>query len=68
MTVLYGSDQARDRMVGMCCCFFDWNKISFINCTPVSGSAYSVNFLNIGTSKTFVVFTLKFEVCGSTIE
>ena len=28
----------------------------------------TVNFLNIQTPKTFVVITLKFELCGSTIE
>ena len=28
----------------------------------------TVNFLNIRTPKTFVVITLKFELCGSTIE
>ena len=28
----------------------------------------TVNFLNIRTTKKFVVFTLKFEPCGSTIE
>ena len=28
----------------------------------------TVNFLNIRTSKKFVVITLKFELCGSTIE
>ena len=28
----------------------------------------TVNFLNIQTPKTFVVSTLKFELCGSTIE
>ena len=28
----------------------------------------TVNFLNIRTPKTFVVITLKFEICGSTIE
>ena len=27
-----------------------------------------VNFLNIRTPKIFVVITLKFELCGSTIE
>ena len=27
-----------------------------------------INFLNIRTSKKFVVITLKFELCGSTIE
>ena len=29
---------------------------------------HTVNFLNIRTPKKFVVITLKFEVCGSTIE
>ena len=29
---------------------------------------HTVNFLNIRTPKTFVVFTLKFELCGSTLE
>ena len=29
---------------------------------------YTVNFLNIQTPKIFVVITLKFELCGSTIE
>ena len=29
---------------------------------------YTVNFLNIRTPKKFVVITLKFELCGSTIE
>ena len=28
----------------------------------------TVNFLNIRTPKKFVVITLKFELCGSTIE
>ena len=28
----------------------------------------TVNFLNIRTPKEFVVITLKFELCGSTIE
>ena len=28
----------------------------------------TVNFLNIRTPKIFVVITLKFELCGSTIE
>ena len=28
----------------------------------------TVNFLNIQTPKKFVVITLKFELCGSTIE
>ena len=28
----------------------------------------TVNFLNIRTPKNFVVITLKFELCGSTIE
>ena len=28
----------------------------------------TVNFLNIWTPKKFVVITLKFELCGSTIE
>ena len=31
-------------------------------------SICTVNFLNIRTPKTFVVITLKFELCGSTIE
>ena len=31
-------------------------------------SYYTVNFLNIRTPKKFVVITLKFELCGSTIE
>ena len=31
------------------------------------GSLATVNFLNIGTPKTFVVITLKFELFGSTI-
>ena len=31
-------------------------------------SMSTVNFLNIRTPKTFVVITLKFELCGSTIE
>ena len=30
--------------------------------------ANTVYFLNIGTPKIFVVVTLKFELCGSTIE
>ena len=29
---------------------------------------YIINFLNIRTPKQFVVITLKFELCGSTIE
>ena len=29
---------------------------------------YTVNFLNIRTPKKIVVITLKFELCGSTIE
>ena len=29
---------------------------------------HTVNFLNIRTPKKFVVITLKFELCGSTIE
>ena len=29
---------------------------------------FTVNFLNIRTPKNFVVITLKFELCGSTIE
>ena len=29
---------------------------------------YTVNFLNIPTPKKFVVITLKFELCGSTME
>ena len=29
---------------------------------------FTVNFLNIWTPKEFVVITLKFELCGSTIE
>ena len=33
-------------------------------CIPVT----TVNFLNIRTPKIFVVITLKFELCGSTIE
>ena len=37
----------------------------FYTCSQV---AYTVNFLNIRTPKTFVVITLKFELCGSTIE
>ena len=31
-------------------------------------SDITVNFLNIRTPKKFVVITLKFELCGSTIE
>ena len=34
----------------------------------VSHFWYTVNFLNIRTPKIFVVITLKFELCGSTIE
>ena len=30
--------------------------------------SYTINFLNIWTPKKFVVITLKFELCGSTIE
>ena len=30
--------------------------------------ALTVNFLNIRTPKKFVLITLKFELCGSTIE
>ena len=33
-----------------------------------SQSESTVNFLNIRTPKKFVVITLKFELCGSTIE
>ena len=29
---------------------------------------HTVNFLNIRTPKNFVAITLKFELCGSTIE
>ena len=29
---------------------------------------YTVNFLNIRTPQKFIVITLKFELCGSTIE
>ena len=29
---------------------------------------FTVNFLNIRTPKKFVIITLKFELCGSTIE
>ena len=29
---------------------------------------YTVNFLNIRTPRKFVIITLKFELCGSTIE
>ena len=36
------------------------NKISFEN-------NYTVNFLNIRTPQKFVVITLTFELCGSTI-
>ena len=32
------------------------------------GITITVNFLNIRTPKQFVVITLKFELCGSTIE
>ena len=31
-------------------------------------NVYTVNFLNIWTPKQIVVMTLKFELCGSTIE
>ena len=34
----------------------------------MSSVMYTVNFLNIRTRKKFVVITLKFELCGSTIE
>ena len=33
-----------------------------------SQSESTINFLNIRTPKKFVVITLKFELCGSTIE
>ena len=38
------------------------NRIKYV------GLQYTVNFLDIGTPKIFVVITLKFELCGSTIE
>ena len=31
-------------------------------------SSNTVNFLNLQTSQKFVIITLKFELCGSTIE
>ena len=34
----------------------------------IYGKVTTVNFLNIQTPKKFVVITLKFELCGSTIE
>ena len=36
--------------------------------TTILNSSSPVNFLNIRKPKTFVVITLKFELCGSTIE
>ena len=35
---------------------------------PETRPQYTVNFLNIRTPKKFVVITLKFELCGFTIE
>ena len=43
------------------------NKDSTI-ITAVAIKVSTVNFLNIRTPKKFVVITLKFELCGSTIE
>ena len=40
---------------------------ALMKCTVVN-IVYTVNFLNIRTPKIFVVITLKFELCGSTIE
>ena len=59
--------------------FWEMNKIFWSNRTTtdtlITGQNYqlhhntpTVNFLNIRTPKTFVVITLKFELCGSIIE
>ena len=42
-------------------------KIS-LKLVTAAAHEYTVNFLNIRTPKKFVVITLKFELCGSTIE
>ena len=39
-----------------------------LSATGKAAAATTINFLNIRTTKTFVVITLKFELCGSTIE
>ena len=42
--------------------------IGFYSRSPYKVLFITVNFLNIRTPKKFVVFTLKFELCGSSIE
>ena len=56
-------------------CTWETGNLKDLSVGHNSGSAYiisidiyTVNFLNSRTPKTFVVITLKFELCGSTIE
>ena len=49
--------------------FFHPNFFVFCNFfLGPGGDENTVNFLNIRTPKKFVVITLKFELCGSSIE
>ena len=49
-----------------------WDLIAYLftmhQTVPDQEDFYTANFLNTRTPKAFVVITLKFELCGSTIE